>query len=235
MSRQVSMSFVCGCGHELDVWVYESVNVTVAPELKNLVFSPMFNVVECPHCGQKSDPNMQFLYHDMDKHFWIYVYPEEMAEHREEIKSELAKEIDQLKKMVPAKFIEDSAIKYSRIFFGKYNLIRFLLEKDSDLKEVNDQYKLFYNGINLFEHEEFKGAISLWYKAIKTAPSDPMIVAQSYFNIACAECKNGKMEEVVLLLEKAIENGIEPDLIRYDPDIAEFRQDPRYQALEKKL
>ncbi len=90
MSRQVRKVFLCGCGNELEAWVYESVNVTLDPKLKNLVFSPKFNLVECAHCGQKSDADIRFIYHDMDKKFWIYVYPEEAVEFAEEIKCDVA-------------------------------------------------------------------------------------------------------------------------------------------------
>lgn len=34
MSRKVKMSFECECGEEFDAWVFESVNVTLDPELK---------------------------------------------------------------------------------------------------------------------------------------------------------------------------------------------------------
>jgi len=234
MSRMVKESFECECGEEFEAWVYGSVNVSVDPDLKDLIFTPRFNAVECPSCGVLADANIPFIYHDMEREFWIWVYPEEAAIYEEKVREFIAQEIKRIKDIIKEDFLESSALKNYKILFGKYELIQFLLENDPDLN-INIQYKHFFTGIKHYDQGNLDRAIELWNKAIEADSSNSEIVSQAYFNIACAECKKGNMDNVVSFLENAIKNGIEPELVKFDSDIAEFRKDPRFKEILKKL
>lgn len=72
----------CSCGNIVDVEIYQSVNVTVDPELLGKVKNRSINCYACPKCGEKSELAHQFLFVDMDKKLWIWCYPEGMRGER---------------------------------------------------------------------------------------------------------------------------------------------------------
>lgn len=59
------------CGIEFDAPVYESVNVTLDPDLREKVLNGEIFVFECPVCHEKHFIQYPFLYHDMKNKFMI--------------------------------------------------------------------------------------------------------------------------------------------------------------------
>jgi hypothetical protein len=125
MTRQIKHKFQCRCGESFEETVYDTVNVTVNPEMKSLDFLKRLNIIQCPHCHEEADIKIPFIYHDMDKKFWIWVYPEEAIEYKEEVLAEVEKQVETVFKIAP-----NSAIQDYKVFFGKAELIDFLLEQD---------------------------------------------------------------------------------------------------------
>lgn len=60
-----------------NVKVWDSVNVTVDPELKKQVFDGTLSGFTCSNCGKKTRVVHDYLYHDMDKQFMIYLVHKE--------------------------------------------------------------------------------------------------------------------------------------------------------------
>ncbi len=65
----------CACGHTFKVWIWQSANVTQKPDLKKTILEGNMNVVRCPSCGARFHVEIPFLYHDMKRKEWIWVYP----------------------------------------------------------------------------------------------------------------------------------------------------------------
>lgn len=59
------------CGEEFDFELYESVNVTLNPELKEKVLDGSIFAPICPKCGHFEVLIHPFLYHDMEKNYMI--------------------------------------------------------------------------------------------------------------------------------------------------------------------
>ncbi len=90
MTKILPAKIKCKCGNEVEMQLYDSVNVTLNPELKEKIIKREINIFECPKCGVKSpDLAYPFLYADMTKKIWIWCYPEEMEKDRERIEKEL--------------------------------------------------------------------------------------------------------------------------------------------------
>lgn len=77
MSKTVSLPVTClNCNNTEDCTVYETINVSVHPELKDDFMKLSLNQFHCEQCGNKSFINRPFMYHDMNNEFIIWYTPE---------------------------------------------------------------------------------------------------------------------------------------------------------------
>ncbi len=117
MSRIVPFNFRCpSCGKEEKKEIYQSVNVTANPELKDKVLKRTINAISCPACGKNYTIDEPLLYHDMDKKVMIYYYPKKMETQRKELEEELKKTMSKLPPEHTAKI-------KTKIFFDYDNFI----------------------------------------------------------------------------------------------------------------
>ena len=63
------------CGNEQETRVWDSLNVTLDPELKEKLYRGEVNQFECEKCGQKTFIDAPLLYHDMTQKFCVQYYP----------------------------------------------------------------------------------------------------------------------------------------------------------------
>jgi hypothetical protein len=75
MSRSTPYTFTCACGESFTTPVYESVNVTLEPQLLYTVLAGLLNVATCPNCGRRAAVARPFLYHDVARGLFAYVHP----------------------------------------------------------------------------------------------------------------------------------------------------------------
>lgn len=72
MSKVTNRTLRCRkCQKEFDVQIYESVNVSLNPELREKFIFDELYVFKCPHCGEIHHIPYPILYHDMDKGFMV--------------------------------------------------------------------------------------------------------------------------------------------------------------------
>src|SRR5215813_8444047 len=75
MPRSTEMTFTCPCGKTFTVTMYQTVNVTLEPELLYRLLAGSLNVAMCPNCGRKAMSAQPFIYHDMGRGLFAYVHP----------------------------------------------------------------------------------------------------------------------------------------------------------------
>ncbi len=76
MSTMKSQLMRCPiCGAEQELTVYECVNVTLNPELRDELFKRRINVFSCRSCGKDSAVKAPMLYHDMKREYCVQFYP----------------------------------------------------------------------------------------------------------------------------------------------------------------
>lgn len=81
MSKISTREFTCpSCGSKGDFRMYDSVNVTLDPKLRDEVLSGRIFDWKCPKCGEIISVRYTLLYHDMDKSFQIYYAPTNCTE-----------------------------------------------------------------------------------------------------------------------------------------------------------
>ena len=79
MSINMPLDFKCPyCRNKQKIVIWQSINVTVNPELKNKLLAAEINQFTCEKCGKKTLLNVPLLYHDMEKKFCVQYYPPEM-------------------------------------------------------------------------------------------------------------------------------------------------------------
>jgi transcription elongation factor Elf1 len=123
------------CGNDGEVDLYESVNVTVNPELLEAVKNRKINSFHCEKCGNKIEIMVPFLYHDMNKNLMVWVYPEgeegrEMAKAAEKAQEEDKSQIAQLYREMKARLSVNA--------YGFDELFKLMEEKRTN-KERNNQ------------------------------------------------------------------------------------------------
>jgi hypothetical protein len=78
MTRKRNETVKCPkCGHEVNVEVWDSLNVRLDPGDKELLFQGKVNLFVCSACDHHARINMPLLYHDMWRRFVVQYYPPE--------------------------------------------------------------------------------------------------------------------------------------------------------------
>ncbi len=76
MSRPQQTDLLCPrCGRQNTVTLWESVNVTVDPELKDQFLQGALTSFECVDCGALVGLEANLLYHDMDQQLLLWLCP----------------------------------------------------------------------------------------------------------------------------------------------------------------
>lgn len=124
MSIEREYTLICACGRMFHANLYDTVNVTADPELRQSILQGRLNVVQCPRCHRESYIDKPFLYHDMERDLLLFIYPEvcawEEATLREEIRQHAGRMAHQ--QVVGRKRID--------LLFGIHRLVACLLAQD---------------------------------------------------------------------------------------------------------
>ncbi len=76
MSEPTSETITCpGCGHQQAFAVWESLNVTLDPKLKEQLIDGRLTTFTCEECSEQAEVVSSLLYHDMAKQVMIWLIP----------------------------------------------------------------------------------------------------------------------------------------------------------------
>jgi hypothetical protein len=77
--------------------MYQTVNVTLEPQLLYRLLAGSLNVAVCPNCGRKIESDLPFIYHDMRRGLFAYAHPNAEAsdEERERLLERLRQVYDE--------------------------------------------------------------------------------------------------------------------------------------------
>ena len=71
----------CNTKQKFTIW--QSINVTLDPDLKKSLLSGDLTTLNCKRCGNKTGVDYDFLYHDMDKSLAVWLMREDDPESKE--------------------------------------------------------------------------------------------------------------------------------------------------------
>ncbi|HET9110999.1 MAG TPA: CpXC domain-containing protein [Ktedonobacterales bacterium] len=97
MPRSSTITSTCECGQTFTSTMYQTVNVTLEPQLLYRLLSGSLNVAVCPNCGRKIESDLPFIYHDMRRGLFAYAHPNADAsdEEREQLLERLRQVYDE--------------------------------------------------------------------------------------------------------------------------------------------
>lgn len=123
------------CGHEQDVELYDSINVTQQPELKTALFENRLNRVLCRSCEASFRIDKPLLYHDPDRNILIHWMPDTVVS-REEILDEFDRSMEELRTALP----EDIAPPRVRLVFTRAELVELIFIIEAGMEERVVEY-----------------------------------------------------------------------------------------------
>ncbi|MGC4042388.1 MAG: CpXC domain-containing protein [Armatimonas sp.] len=137
MSKMAQHELQCPhCGSKQKMTIWESINVTLDPELKKKLFSGNINIFDCNICDKKTIVDSPLLYHDMQMRFCVSYYPPEILE--SENLNQHFKEDGTLN--IPAAFLSGEAGDYMtkpHIVFSLGEMMHYVLFRDVIAQQKN--------------------------------------------------------------------------------------------------
>lgn len=136
MSVQKTYSIRCPqCGHKQNVELYDSINVSHQPELKNRLFENRLNRIKCEDCAANFRIDKPLLYHDPDRNILIHWMPDH-AVSRDEILDEFDKSMDELHDALPDG-MEPPRV---RLVFERVELVELIFLVEAGMEERVVEY-----------------------------------------------------------------------------------------------
>ncbi len=127
MSYEQKQEAGCACGERFDVYLWDSVNVTQDPDLKEMILNGEMNIAICPRCSVIFYVEKQVLYHDEEKKRMWYVYPHDWEGDRGELKRKCLADVQQVETdLHPGRKLQYDVA----IFFGMDELLKVLEQEE---------------------------------------------------------------------------------------------------------
>jgi hypothetical protein len=90
MSKLIDVQVTCrNCNKEFSSQVWQSINITLDPHLKEEIEEGTFNMIVCSGCGSIGRSPEPFQYHDMVKGLMICVVPDVSQDEHEMVKRDI--------------------------------------------------------------------------------------------------------------------------------------------------
>ena len=135
----------CSCDEVFESELWKAVSISDDPDLKNLVLSGQFNVVECPKCHKMFYWEHFFVYQDIANEFIAYVYPKSFEKDASFYRQKMLNEF----KEVASTMKQEMEIDFEPVlFFGIEDLIAAINSEDY-LRDEIDVLKFIAKEIDL--------------------------------------------------------------------------------------
>ena len=138
MTRITTHEIECqACGSKQDTEIFESINVTVDPELKEKLFKGEINKFICEKCSHEAMVDISLLYNDMERKFSVQYYPYQWI-FDESFLNGFTKQGEPewtRDERVPKKIM--GHLKWTHIVFSMDELIRYIMFRD----RVSEKWK----------------------------------------------------------------------------------------------
>lgn len=118
------------CGQEKETMVWDSINVSLDPELKTMLFAAKINLFECEKCQKETFIDAPLLYHDMSMQYCVQYFPSEGLDD-EDFFHQFSADGSLVLTDLPAAFVNAGAyLKRPHIVFDMNEMIRYVAFRD---------------------------------------------------------------------------------------------------------
>ncbi len=136
MVRPQMVSVACpSCRQNYTTQVYPVVDVTEAPELKDLLLSGTLNAGICPHCGMRVEIVSPFLYVDREKQLALVLMPQELGLDNARQQALIGDLTNKVLGALPPEQRKASLLQ-PRMFFSRRSLVEAVLQADGVTPEM---------------------------------------------------------------------------------------------------
>ncbi len=123
MSRSKKYNISCpSCGLQQEVELYEAVNVSTDPHLKDALMKNFLNRVECPDCAANFRVDMPLLYSDPEHNILIHWMPETEEYSREQILEDFDQTLGEINEIMP----DDVAVPRVCLVLSRVELVELI-------------------------------------------------------------------------------------------------------------
>ncbi len=137
MSRSKQYNITCpSCGLQQEVELYESVNASTDPQLKEALMKNWLNRVECPDCEASFRVDMPLLYSDPQHNMMIHWMPESEQMTRDKILEEFDQTLDQVNEIMP----DDVSVPRVRLVLSRVELVELIYMIESGFNQRVVEY-----------------------------------------------------------------------------------------------
>lgn len=156
MSRSKSYNISCPtCGLKQDVELYEAINVSTDPQLKDALMQNWLNRVECPDCNATFRVDMPLLYTDPKHNIMIHWIPESEEMPHDRILEEFEQTLDRINEVVP----DDVAVPSLRLVMSRVELVEliFMIEHGFNQRVVEYvKYSIYTRNMDKVDPHQFR-------------------------------------------------------------------------------
>ena len=132
------------CGHEQQFTVWDTINVTLNPELKEQYLKSELTTFVCEKCGCKAQVVYPMLYHDMGKRFMIWLAKEAEGQELDKLASFMAgqmknyrfREVHSRNELIEKIYIFDAGLDDRIVELLKLMLVTMMEEGDKEVGEL---------------------------------------------------------------------------------------------------
>ena len=156
MSKSSRYNISCpSCGLQQQIDLFEAVNVSTDPELKDALMQNRLNRVECPDCGSAFRVDMPLLYSDPQHNILIHWMPESGGMTRGQVFEEFDQTLDQLNEIMP----DDVSVPSVRLVLSRVELVEliYLIEGGYNQRVVEYvKYSIYTRNLEMLDPHRFR-------------------------------------------------------------------------------
>jgi hypothetical protein len=132
MSTRKLEEIRCPCGEVFEAELWNAINVTEDPELKEALTAGEINVVCCPACSEVFYAEHFLLYHDAENELLAFVYPSSFAVQAGQLESKMTADFERAMHDLPP----EQRLAYNPVLLFGLDALVALMHRD---EEENDE------------------------------------------------------------------------------------------------
>ena len=138
-------SVKCGCGHEFEVELLNSISVGENPELKDALLCGEINIVQCPSCKCIFYAEQFILYQEAQRELVAFVYPEGFKDNAQTLKENMRNTFAQAVGAID----DENKVTYEPILIFGIDLLVDLVKSEDNIVDETEILRYYATEIDV--------------------------------------------------------------------------------------